>query len=133
VNDALQSGFRLMEDERSKQRHISFAGALLDKKDAAQQPNLVFHQVTGKLPFELGVVYESQSVMSRGHELRGEVYDSLLHEHHMAFFQNLESKFHLFEKDFSEDEISFGKAALINLICIGYFYGSSKVQSFYNK
>ena len=134
VKDTLQSGLRLMEDKRSKQRHISLAGALFDKEDAAQQPNLVVHQVTGKLPFELEVVYESQSVISRGHVLRGEVYDNLLYEHRMAFFQNFESKFHLFEKDFSEDEISFGKAALSNLIGgIGYFYGSSKVQSIYNK
>lgn len=133
VKDALQSGLRLMEDKRSKQRHISLAGALFDKDDAVKSPNLIVHQVTGQLPFELEVVYESQSVRKRSDVMRGDVYDTLLQQHRAVFDRNFEAKFHLAEKGFSENDIFFGKAALSNLIGgIGYFYGSSRVQSVHN-
>lgn len=134
VKEALQSGLRLMEDKKTKARHISLAGQLFAKEDTARQPNLVVHQVTGKLPFTLEVVYESSSFHTRGKMLRGEVYDSLLQKQRKDFHSKFENKFHLNEKGFSVEEQEFAKAALSNLIGgIGYFYGSSKVQSIHNQ
>ena len=133
VKDALQSGLRLMEDKKTKQRHITLAGVLFPEDDALKQPNLVVHQVTGKLPFELEVVYESQSFANRGNTLRGDLYNAVLKKHRKDFTERFEEKFHLIEKKFEEKDQLFAKAALSNLIGgIGYFYGSSKVQSVHN-
>nr|SVE75633.1 EOG090X02G1 [Daphnia hispanica] len=134
VKDALQSGLRLMEDKRSKERHISLARVLFPKEDKLKQPNFVVHQVTGKLPLQLEIVYESNSFVERGAMLRGEVYDVLLQKYRKEFRVQFESKFRLNEKGFSEEEQDFAKSAMSNLVGgIGYFYGSSKVQSVYNK
>lgn len=134
VKEAVQSGLRIMKDKKNKQRYITLAGVSFPHDDTLKQPNLVVHQVTGKLPFELEVVYESQSFSNRGNTLRGELYDAVLEKHRTDFVERFEEKFHLFEKGFSEDDRFFAKAALANLIGgIGYFYGSSKVQSMYNK
>ncbi|KAK4002984.1 hypothetical protein OUZ56_004773 [Daphnia magna] len=134
VKDALQSGLRLMEDKRSKERHISLAGALFAKEDNLKQPNFVVHQVTGKLPLQLEIVYESNSFAERGILLRGEVYDALLQKYREQFRIQFENKFRLNEKGFSEEEQDFAKSAMSNLVGgIGYFYGSSKVQSVHNK
>nr|SVE77481.1 EOG090X02G1 [Daphnia lumholtzi]SVE78111.1 EOG090X02G1 [Daphnia lumholtzi] len=134
VKEALQSGLRLMEDKRSKERHISLAGTLFAKEDILKQPNFVVHQVTGKLPLQLEIVYESNSFIERGAMLRGEAYDTLLQKYREQFRIQFESKFRLNEKGFSEEEQEFAKSAMSNLVGgIGYFYGSSKVQSVHNK
>ncbi|EFX84976.1 hypothetical protein DAPPUDRAFT_314562 [Daphnia pulex] len=134
VKDALQSGLRLMEDKRTKERHISLAGVLFPKEDTLKQPNFVVHQVTGKLPLQLEVVYESNSFAERETMLRGETYDTLLQKHRKEFLNQFESKFHLQKKGFSDEEQDFAVSAMSNLIGgIGYFYGSSKVQSVHNK
>lgn len=90
VKDALQSGLRLMEDKRTKQRHITLAGALFAEDDALKQPNLVVHQVTARLPFELEVAYESQSFANRGNALRGELYNTALQKHRKDFTERFE-------------------------------------------
>lgn len=134
VKDVLQSGLRLMEDKKSKERHISLAGALFPKEDTIKQPNFVVHQVTGKLPFQLEVVYESNNFVERDTMLRGETYDFLLQKHRKEFRNQFETKFRLAEKGYSDEEQEFAMSALSNLIgSIGYFYGSSKVQSVHNK
>ena len=134
VKDTLQSGLRLTEDRKSKQRHISLAGALFSKDDTLREPNFVVHQVTGKLPFQLEVVFESNSYQDRDETLRGEAYDALLQKHRNDFKKRFESKFHLKEKGYSDEDIEFATAAMSNLIGgIGYFHGSSKVQSTHNE
>ena len=134
VKDALNSGLRLMEDKKTKKRHISLAGVLFPKTDQLKQPNFVVHQVTGKLPLQLEIVYESNSFVDRETMLRGQVYDTLLQKYRKNFRNEFESKFHLQEKGFTEDEQEFAMSAMSNLIGgIGYFYGSSKVQSIHNK
>jgi mannosyl-oligosaccharide glucosidase len=123
-----------MEDKRTKERHISLAGVLFPKEDTLKQPNFVVHQVTGKLPLQLEVVYESNSFAERETMLRGETYDTLLQKHRKEFRNQFESKFHLQKKGFSDEEQDFAVSAMSNLIGgIGYFYGSSKVQSVHNK
>nr|SVE69679.1 EOG090X02G1 [Eubosmina coregoni] len=134
VKEVLQSGLRMMEDKKSKQRHISLAGSMFAKDDTLKQPNLVIHQVTGKLPFQLEVVYESQSFVNREDMLNGQVYETLLQKHRKNFHAKFEEKFHLVEKGYSEEDQVFAQSAMSNLIGgIGYFHGSSKVQSVYNK
>ena len=72
----VQEGMRLREDKRKNLMLVSLVGDGHLKKDT-DDANLVVHQVTGKLPFELEVVYESQSVPHRERSLRGEWYDSI--------------------------------------------------------
>ena len=135
VKDVLQSGLRIMEDRNSKVRHISLAGTLFDKNDAVQQPNLVVHQVTGRMPFQLEVVYESNSFTDRVKPpLKGPVYDELLQTYRKDFAAKFEDKFRLIEKGYSESDVDFAMAAMSNLVGgIGYFHGTSKVQSVHNK
>lgn len=134
VKEALESGLRLMEEKKSKERHVSLAGALFDKEDGAKQPNLIVHQVTGKLPLQLEVVFESNSVGNRDARLRGEVYESALQKHRARFAARFEEKFRLMENGYSDEDQAFAKAAMSNLVGgIGYFHGTSKVQSLYNK
>lgn len=110
------------------------AGELFDKDDPSKLPNLVVHQVTGRLPFQLEVAFESGSFTTRGDRLIGSVYDELLDEHRRKFAARFEDKFHLIEKGYSKEDRNFAAAALSNLVGgIGHFYGASKVQSLYNK
>jgi mannosyl-oligosaccharide glucosidase len=66
--------------------------------------------------------------------LRGEAYDALPQKYRREFRNQFVSKFHPQKKGFSDEEHDFAVSAMSNLIGgIGYFYGSSKVQSIYNK
>ena len=96
VKKALESGLRVMEDKKSKRRHISLAGSVFAKDDALKRPNLVVHQVTGRLPFQLEVVYESVSFTNRdSNPLLGDDYEELLSEYRAAFVAQFENRFHL--------------------------------------
>ena len=102
--------------------------------DSLTQPDFVVHQVMGKLLLQLEIVYQSNSFVDCEAKLRGQVYDALLQKYRKHFRNEFESKFHLQEKGFTEDEQEFAMSAMSNLIGgIGYFYGSSKVQSIHNK
>jgi mannosyl-oligosaccharide glucosidase len=66
--------------------------------------------------------------------LRGEAYDALPQKYRREFRNQFVSKFHPQKKGFSDEEHDFAVSAMSNLIGgIGYFYGSSKVQSIHNK
>ena len=74
------------------------------KDDALKRPNLVVHQVTGKLPFQLEVTYESASSSASAaggqrEPLRGDAYDALLAQYRKAFADQFEERFHLVTKD----------------------------------
>lgn len=92
--------------------------------------NFTATQVTVRVPFEMDVVFESGSVLSRPNTLTGKVYSDLLAQKSEEFDAKFEKIFKLKEKSFNEEEINFAQSALSNLLGgIGYFYGSSRVIS----
>ncbi|XP_071090232.1 mannosyl-oligosaccharide glucosidase-like [Haliotis cracherodii] len=99
-----------------------------------QPTNFVVHQVTATLPFEMEVVFESGSVTNRRDTLAGNVFENALQNHVSTFNERFLKTFPLKERGYSVNEINFAKAALSNMVgSIGYFYGSSLVQSIYNE
>lgn len=116
------------------------------------EPNFVVTQINAKVPFTLDVVFESESFIDREKSLAGEFYTEMLQWHQTRFNQRFDKTFNLKEKGFvfffvlikkkinvlllrySGKEIKFAQAALSNMIGgIGYFYGTSRVQSYYTK
>lgn len=94
-----------------------------------QRPNLIVTQLTFKVPFDVDIIYESQSAL-RQETLTGRTYEIELDKHKKIFSDKFENTFKLGSKGFTADEIKFSKAAFSNLIGgIGYFYGSSRVLS----
>ena len=96
--------------------------------------NFVALQVTGQLPMETYFIFESESFHNRSNTLHGKVYQEELEKHRKNFREKFERTYELGRKNFSPQKIEFAKAALSNLIGgIGYFYGSSRVQSSHTK
>ncbi|XP_022919576.2 mannosyl-oligosaccharide glucosidase [Onthophagus taurus] len=111
---------------------IVLAGELSQHND--KNPDFIVTQVTAKVPFTLDVVFESGSFGTRQNTLVGDTYTEALNWHLSRFHQRFEDTYKLKEKGYSPKDVSFAQAALSNMIGgIGYFYGSSKVQSSYTK
>ncbi|CAG0884148.1 unnamed protein product [Cyprideis torosa] len=92
--------------------------------------NVVVYQAVMLTNGSLEVVFQSGSFRDRETELSGEVYENDLRQHEEAFLARFNRVF--FPPD-SEKERTVAMAAFSNLIGgIGYFYGSSRVQSLYN-
>ncbi|XP_078485384.1 mannosyl-oligosaccharide glucosidase-like [Ciona intestinalis] len=91
--------------------------------------DVVFHQVTLKLPFEIDIIFESET-SSRKSQLSGETFTEELARWKEKFDQNFEERFPLKDKGYDSAKIAFAKATLSNMVGgIGYFYGHSLVQS----
>nr|XP_009858246.1 mannosyl-oligosaccharide glucosidase-like [Ciona intestinalis] len=91
--------------------------------------DVVFHQVTLKLPFEIDIIFESET-SSRKSQLSGETFTQELAQWKEKFDQNFEERFPLKDKGYDSAKIAFAKAMLSNMVGgIGYFYGHSLVQS----
>lgn len=119
-------------DKARTQPYFSLAGRRVPKD--VPGPNYIVKQITAVLPFTMEVVFQSASFTERLNQLSGNVFSSLLEQRKKEFNDRFEKTFRLNEKDYSEKEINFAKAALSNMLGgIGYFYGSSLVQSYYNK
>ncbi|KOC71009.1 Mannosyl-oligosaccharide glucosidase [Habropoda laboriosa] len=126
----------VLQNLRKVNKNIVLAGEQLPlspdgkKKDA----NFIVTQITARFPFEIEVSYESGSFINFGDKLTGQNYDLTLEKHRKLFDKKFEEVFKLRSKAYSEEEIKFAKMALSNMIgSIGYFYGSSQVQSQYTK
>lgn len=96
--------------------------------------------MTVRAPFILDITYRSITgdpfdglFDNRSHEtdlLVGDSYTEKLQEKSDEFSEKFEEKFRLKSKEYSGSNITFAESALSNLIGgIGYFYGSSRVQS----
>lgn len=97
-------------------------------------PNFIVKEVTAQLPFSMEVVFQSGSFSDRQNRLEGDILTSLLEKRKNEFNDRFEETFRLEQKGYTEREINIAKAALSNMLGgIGYFYGSSLVQSVYNK
>ncbi|XP_029451333.1 mannosyl-oligosaccharide glucosidase isoform X2 [Rhinatrema bivittatum] len=101
---------------------------------AGDDCQVLVHQVTLQLPFQVEVVFESGSFTDRPSMLSGEVLTAALAQHLSTFEDKFDSIFQLRKKGFNPSQVQFAKAALSNMIGgMGYFYGHSIVQSKYNE
>eukprot|EP00111_Clytia_hemisphaerica_P003833 TCONS_00011010-protein len=93
--------------------------------------NLFVHQVTLQLPFQIDAVFESEDGDNdRKESLAGDVFAREVKQKRKDFNEHFENTFQLSEKGFTDEQISFAKAAFSN--CIGgitYLHGKSKVTS----
>ncbi|XP_048456331.1 mannosyl-oligosaccharide glucosidase [Rhincodon typus] len=98
------------------------------------QDNFLVHQVTVQVPFEVEVLFESESFTDRSSRLAGEIFTNELERWKQAFDEKFNTIFKLSDKGFSPQQTKFAKAVFSNTIGgMGYFYGQSYVQSIYNE
>ncbi|RLU22685.1 hypothetical protein DMN91_004963 [Ooceraea biroi] len=136
LKETVLQNLRVATQKGSAEKRVVLAGEQLplspegNKKD----PNFIVSQVTGRAPFELEVSYESGSFSNRIDKLTGKNYDEALEKQRLLFSERFESVFKLKSKGYTDDEVAFAKMAFSNLIgSVGYFYGSSQVQSSYTE
>ncbi|XP_067934654.1 mannosyl-oligosaccharide glucosidase-like [Watersipora subatra] len=97
-------------------------------------PNMYVYQVTGLLPITIEVVYESDTFTDRPNSLQGSVLQTEIALRTQEFDKKFEKVFRLKEKGYSNEHIAFAQAAMSNMLGgVGFFFGSSKVQSVYNQ
>ncbi|XP_064465782.1 mannosyl-oligosaccharide glucosidase-like isoform X2 [Ornithodoros turicata] len=105
-----------------------------DKNVQKRVPNFILTQVTVQPPYEMEVVFESASFEDRENSLEGEEYDAELLRRVTDFEEKFERLFGLSAKSYTQEERNMAKEILSNTLGgIGYFHGSSLVQSAYNK
>ncbi|XP_076382778.1 mannosyl-oligosaccharide glucosidase [Megalopta genalis] len=136
LKESVLQNFRVATHKGSMKKHIVLSGEQVPlavdgkKKDA----NFIVSQITGRIPFSIEVSYESGSFINRGNKLVGKNYEHALKTQRRLFDDKFEEVFKLAAKNYAEEEIKFAKMALSNMIgSIGYFYGTSQVQSQYTK
>lgn len=97
------------------------------------QPNFIMQQVTVSLPFEMEILFLSGSVGNRMIPLSGDTMNNELGKHSINFENKFNQIFDLESKGYNQKQVQMAKNILSNVMGgIGYFYGSSKVQSVYN-
>ncbi|XP_061397950.1 mannosyl-oligosaccharide glucosidase [Musca vetustissima] len=136
LKETVFSHFRAFTDKKGH-RYIGLPGEMISHNgQAPADPNFIAIQITAEVDFTLDITYQSTSGFSVGETIpkppTGRDYTDSLQSHIAAFDKRFEDTFHLKAKGFSNEEIKFAKYALSNMLGgIGYFYGSSKVQSVY--
>ncbi|XP_011638747.1 mannosyl-oligosaccharide glucosidase GCS1 [Pogonomyrmex barbatus] len=136
LKETVLQNLRVATQKGSMEKHVVLAGEQLSllPEGKKKDPNFVATQVTGKIPFEIEISYESGSFSNRIDKLTGKNYDEALKEQRQSFSKKFESVFKLKSKGYTDDEVAFAKMAFSNLIgSIGYFYGASQVQSMYTQ
>jgi len=124
LTDIVMRSFRLFNG-----RVIGLESSL----DKPAKPSFIVKQITGRIPFEVDFVFESDSNIDRDESLAGRRYTEALDEWVDKFDLRFEKTFHLQQKGFNYSAVKFAQAAMSNMIGgIGYFYGSSLVKSRYN-
>lgn len=124
IKETMLSSFRLLKTDN--ERLFTFGN---DLSSGNSKANLFVTQLSLRIPFDIDIVFESQSAL-RPEPLTGKNYDLELEKHKKLFNDKFENTFKLRSKGFSEDKIKFAKAGFSNLIGgIGYFYGTSRVLS----
>ncbi|KAI4903337.1 hypothetical protein NFI96_034371, partial [Prochilodus magdalenae] len=104
------------------------------QKDNRIESDFVVHQVTVQTPFQIEVLFESESFHGRPNQLVGSVLTEELEKRKVDFDEKFEKTFGLQAKGFTPAQVKFSKAALSNMLGgMGYFYGQSVVQSVYNE
>ncbi|XP_071448203.1 mannosyl-oligosaccharide glucosidase [Hetaerina americana] len=97
-------------------------------------PNFIITEITGRVPFEIEIVYESKSYYHRPSTLVGEMFDEELAKRRAHFNEKFDSVFKLKDHgNWNKTQSKFAQVVLSNVMgSIGYFYGSSRVISEYN-
>ncbi|GFO20120.1 mannosyl-oligosaccharide glucosidase [Plakobranchus ocellatus] len=133
LKDIMVNGLKVEAWDKARTKpYFSLSGRRVPRD--VPGPNFVVKQVTTQLPFTMEVLFQSGSFVNRGDQLSKEKFSALIQSKEEEFDAKFENIFHLKQKGYQPNEISFAKAALSNMLGgIGYFYGSSLVQSRYNK
>ncbi|XP_011502185.1 PREDICTED: mannosyl-oligosaccharide glucosidase GCS1 [Ceratosolen solmsi marchali] len=122
-----------IDKEKRKKKIVLPSETLKTNNKQISTPNLIVLQVTGELPLELEVIFEHHNLENQNKKLTGENYNKNLNKYEKLFDVKFEEIFNLNSKGYTQDEINFAKLAFSNMIgSIGYFYGSSQVQSILN-
>lgn len=136
LRETVLNYLRLSSNERNKQKFIVLGGEFLtDNSGNRMEPNFIATQITVKAPFTMDVTYHSTDDLNHFTDPPiGDEYTTILTKKREEFSEKFESVFHLKEKGYSKSDIKFAEAAVSNMIGgIGYFYGSSRVQSVHTK
>ena len=112
---------------RNAEPLVGLPGDVNHEHEAA---NFFVYQVTLGLPFQMDVVFESESSDIVPKRLSGNEFTREMELQRTLFNKRFEEIFQLKAKGYSEKHTNLAKAAMSNMIGgIGYFYGKSKVQS----
>lgn len=137
LRQVLTSHLYLENDKVTRTKFIALPGEFLrNNKGETFEPNFVATMVTVRAPFTLDVAYRSvhgltpKDVRTMAGPPIGDEYTEVLANHRAKFNDRFERTFNLKEKGYTQAEIDFAQGALSNMIGgIGYFHGSSRVQS----
>lgn len=132
LKETVLQNLRIATQKGSAEKYVVLAGEQLplSPEGIKKDPNFIVTQVTGKVPFEVEIIYESGSFSNRIEKLTGKSYDGALEKQRQLFSERFENVFKLKSKGYTDDEVTFAKMAFSNLIgSVGYFYGASQVQS----
>lgn len=134
LKETILKSFAIYQLDKAKSiKVIGLVGNQMKGDNEGKKPNFLAYQATFTLPFEMEVVFESGSFAYRPNRLVGETLTKELKAQNLKFDERLEKTFGLKKKGYSDEELIFAKAALSNLLGgVGYFFGSSMVQSQYN-
>lgn len=141
LRQVLTSHLYLANDKVKRTKFIALPGEILrNNKGDLLEPNFIATLITVKTPFTLDISYRSlhdltpKDVRTIPGPPIGDEYTSVLNSKRQEFDDRFEKTFHLQEKGYTPDEVEFAQGALSNMIGgIGYFHGSSRVQSTHTK
>lgn len=137
VKDIVMQNMRMAKLKSNKNMQLlALAGHVTQRdEDGNELPvNLFVQQWTLQLPFDVEIVFESGSFVTRAERLLGSSFTNLRDKYSSEFDRKFEERFTLKAKGFGNDEVQFAQAGLSNMVGgIGYFYGSSRVISRYFK
>lgn len=141
LRQVLISHLYLATDKSTRSKYIALPGEILrNNKGDIFDPNFVATLITVQTPFTLDITYRSlhgltpKDVRTLPGPPIGAEYTEILESKRSEFNERFEKTFRLTEKGYTDAEIDFAQASLSNMIGgIGYFHGSSRVQSTYTK
>lgn len=141
LREVLTGQLTLLRDKKGNAPVISLPGEILrNSKMETFKPNFIAIMVTAEAPFALDVSFRSlhnltpKDVRSLAPPPVGDGYSEALASKQKEFEVRFEHTFKLKEKGYSPAEVRFAQAAMSNMVGgIGYFHGTSQVQSVYTK
>ncbi|CAG2190003.1 MOGS [Mytilus edulis] len=133
ITDLVKNAFQVKAWDKEHTLPFFALGGRLVPRESPGGPNMMVYQVTVQVPSEIEIVFESGSFVNRPNTLSGDIFQQELTKYSTAFDKRFTKTFDLEEKGYNSADIDFAKAAMSNMVGgIGYFYGSSVVQSRYN-